>query len=109
MTDNRKKRRSLKRQGVEVMHTTAIDGAALAAAVVQGIDVLDLVAYHIDQAVRVVWADGGDVLEHAVITIGRHPSYPEDLTVQVKTDKRRAVADEPDLGRLEDDDSEDSA
>lgn len=88
---NRNSRRALKRAGVEVMHTVTIDGAAVAKAVVMGVDVVDLIMHNVDTALRALEAEGGDILTHAVVTIGRHPDHPEDLTVQAKTASRKVM------------------
>jgi hypothetical protein len=53
------------------------------------IDPFDIISYHVDKGLRELDAAGGDVLAHAVITIGRHPlpGYSGGIVVEVKTDK----------------------
>lgn len=82
----RRDRRVSKRSGAKVWHTVTIDGAAVEAAVVEGVEPIDLVMYYVDEALRAVRDKGGDVLEFAVVTIGRHPDHPDDVTIEAKTD-----------------------
>lgn len=51
-------------------------------------DPLGVIMLHIDEGLRDLVAQGGDPLEHGVITIGRHPSHPDDVTIEVKTDRK---------------------
>lgn len=84
---NRAQRRAMRRKtGALVHHRIVIEGAAVSEAVAQGANPVDLVMFHVDEALRVLIDQGGQPLAHSVITIGEHPDYPGCLTVEAKTD-----------------------
>ncbi len=90
--ESRRSRRAAKQ--VLASHRTVIDGAAISEAVAKNIDVVDLIAYHVAGALEAVVAQRGNILQHAVVTIGRtHPEYPGDLVIEAKTDVLLEVED----------------
>ena len=89
----RRERRAIKRAGVARLERVIIAGPAVAASVAQGIDLVGLVAYHVDTALRALDSSGGDVLAHTVITIGEHPDYPGDLMIEAKAANLKAKSD----------------
>ena len=60
------------------------------------VDSIDILAFHIDKGLRELDAAGGDVLEQAVITLGRHPrpEYFGSVVIEVKTSKFKAAKPE---------------
>ena len=61
------------------------------------VDPIDVVLYHLDRALHDLDKAGGDVLEHVVITVGRHPSpsYEGEVVVEAKTDKHKPEPERP--------------
>lgn len=94
------RRRAAKAAGVKnlIMHTITIEGGAVSEAVSQGANPVDLVMYHVDAALTELIDQGGDPLAHSVVTIGRHPDRPGDLTIQAKTDRLAPVPETSDSG-----------
>jgi hypothetical protein len=97
-SESRRQRRAMKAAGVALVDRVTIDSGALAAAVTKGADVVDLVAYHVAQALTRLDAQGGDVLAHTAVTIGAHPDFPGGVTIEAKvaSRKRGAPADNED-------------
>lgn len=81
---NRRARREMSKNGIALLDRVSIDGAALAASVEKGVDLVDLVAYHVAEALTRLDGQGGDVLAHSVVTIGQHPEHPDALTIEAK-------------------------
>jgi light-regulated signal transduction histidine kinase (bacteriophytochrome) len=100
-SDARRQRRALKRAGVEYLDRVSIESSALAAAVTKGANLVDLVAYHVAGSLERLDAQGADIVAgHTVISIGAHPDYPGDVTIEAKAATRKSPAP------LEDDDDE---
>jgi hypothetical protein len=89
-SEARRQRRALKKAGVALLDRVVIDSGALASAVTKGADVVDLVAFHVSQALERLHGQGGDVLAHTVVTIGSHPDFPEGVTIEAKVERKRA-------------------
>lgn len=89
----RRERRAIKRAGVAKLERVIIDGAALAMGVAKGINLVELVGYHVDEALKKLDAAGADVLAHTVVTIGEHPDYPGDLMIEAKSANLKAKSD----------------
>lgn len=87
----RKQRRALKSAGVALMDRVVIDDLALAAAAAKGASLVELVAYHVGEALERIDAQGGDVLDQCVVTIGRHPDFPGGVTVETKVASRKPI------------------
>ena len=80
----RKQRRALKSAGVALMDRVVIDGAAVAAASAKGANLVELVAYHVAEALGRLDEQGGQVLDRCVVTIGQHPDFPGGVTIEAK-------------------------
>lgn len=89
-TKNRAARRAMAQAGVALMDRVSIDAEAVAAAVTKGADVVDLVAYHVSEALTRLDDAGGNVLKRTVITIGEHPDYPGSVTIEAKVASLKA-------------------
>lgn len=87
----------MSRAGVALVDRVSIEGDALAAAATKGADVVDLVAYHVAQALTRLDAAGGDVLARTAVTIGEHPDYPGAVTIEAKVASLKRSVD-PDPG-----------
>lgn len=96
-SDARRQRRAVKRAGVAKLERVVIDGAAVAKAVTAGVDLVELVAYHVDIALKALDAGGADVLAHTVVTIGEHPDFPGDLMIEAKAASLKAKSDLEDI------------
>ena len=105
-SDARRQRRALKSAGVALMDRVAIDSGAFAAAVLQGADAVDLVAFHVAEALGRLDEQGADIVYgQTAVTIGQHPDYPGAVTIEAKAATlKSAVATELDD---DDDDSDD--
>ncbi len=88
----RKQRRALKSAGVALMDRVVIDDLALTAAAAKGANLVDLVAFHVSEALERLDAQGGDVLDQCAVTIGRHPDFPGGVTVEAKVGSRKPIA-----------------
>ena len=93
---NRAQRRAMNRAGVALVDRVSIESDALAAAAVKGANLVDLVAFHVAEALTRLDGAGGDVLGGAVVTIGAHPDYPGAVTIEAKVSskKREIPADD---------------
>jgi hypothetical protein len=96
-SDARRRRRAVKRAGVAKLERVVISGPAVAKAVAEGVDLVVLVAYHVDVALKALDAGGADVLAHTVVTIGEHPDFPGDLMVEAKSSNLKAKSDVEDI------------
>lgn len=97
-SEARRQRRALARAGVEMMDRVTIDDGALAAAVVNGANLVDLIAYHIAEGLGRLDEGGADIVGgKTVATIGRHPDFPGGVTIEIKVDSRKP-AEDPDPG-----------
>lgn len=85
----------MKSSGVALLERVVIDSSGLAASVEKGVDLVDLVAYHVATALGKLDADGGDVLGHTVITIGAHPDYPGAVTIEAKVASMKRPEPDP--------------
>ncbi len=83
-SDARRQRRSMKRHGIALVDRVSIEADALAAAVAKGANLVDLVAYHVSEALTRLDAQGGDVLGRTAVTIGEHPDFPGAVTIEAK-------------------------
>ena len=89
---NRAQRRAMNRAGVALVDRVSIESDALASAVTKGANLVDLVAYHVAEALGRLDAAGGDVLAGAAVTIGGHPDYPGAVTIEAKVaHKKREI------------------
>lgn len=93
---NRRQKAALRAVGVAKMDRVVIDGAALAAVVERGADLVDFVSLHVSGALGRLDAEGADIVHgQTAITIGEHPDFPGGLTIEAKasTLKRAAVVE----------------
>lgn len=96
-SEARRQRRALKAAGVEFMDRVSIDSGALAAAVANGADLVDLVAYHVAEALGRLDEQGADIVGgHTAVTIGQHPDFPGGVTIEAKAATRKRSAVDPD-------------
>lgn len=99
-SDARRQRRALAKAGVEFMDRVSIDSGALAAAVANGANLVDLVSYHVAEALGRLDEQGADIIGGTTaVTIGQHPDFPGGVTIEAKAGKRKTAAD-PDPGCL---------
>lgn len=97
-SEARRQRRALKSAGVAALDRVVIDSGALAAAVANGANLVDLVAYHVSEALTRLDEGGADIVGgKTVITIGAHPDFPGGVTVEAKAATMKREAD-PDPG-----------
>jgi hypothetical protein len=99
-SNSRRERRTLKAAGIAKLDRVSIESDALAAAVEKGADLVDLIAYHVAQALERLDADGADVVSgRTVVTIGSHPDFPGAVTIEAKaaTLKRKGDDDDSDV------------
>ena len=101
-SEARRQRRALKAAGVEFMDRVSIDSGALVAAVTKGVNVVDLVAYHVAEALGRLDEQGADIVSgRTVVSIGQHPDFPGGVTIEAKAaTRKRPVDDDPDPGCL---------
>lgn len=52
-------------------------------------DPVGILLLHLDEGLRAMDEAGVDILEHVVVTIGRHPEVPDDVTIELKSDTLR--------------------
>ena len=90
---NRKERRAAARAGTLLSARYRVSERDIERAEVDSIDIL---SHYIDRGLRELDAAGGDVLEYAVVTLGRHPlpEYAGAIIVEVKTNKLKATKPE---------------
>lgn len=74
----------MSRAGVTMVDRVTIEAAAMTAAVANGADPVELVAYHVAGALERLHAKGGDVLGLCAVTIGAHPDFPGGVTIEAK-------------------------
>lgn len=86
----------MNRAGVALVDRVSIESDALASAVTKGANLVDLVAYHVAEALTRLDAAGGDVIAGAAVTIGAHPDYQGAVTIEAKVahKKREIPADD---------------
>jgi hypothetical protein len=89
--ENRAARRTLTRAGVALLDRVSIEGDALAKAVTSGADLVDLISYHVSEALTRLDAQGGDVLGRTVVTIGEHPDFPGAVTIEAKVASMKSI------------------
>lgn len=90
----------MKAAGVEFLDRVSIESDALAAAVANGANLIDLVAYHVAGALERLDEQGADIVSGTTaVTIGQHPDHPGAVTIEAKAGKRKLAA-------LEDEDDE---
>lgn len=85
----RQQRRALKSAGVALMDRVVIDSGAVEAARREGVNLVDLVGYHVGGALVRLDEQGGDIIGHCVVTIGTHPDFPGGVTVEAKVAGRK--------------------
>ena len=92
-SDARRQRRALEGAGVEFLDRVSIDSGALAAAVTNGANVVDLVAFHVAEALERLDEQGADIIGGTTaVTIGQHPDFPGGVTIEAKAGKRKRPA-----------------
>lgn len=97
-SDARRQRRALKSAGVALLDRVVIDSGALAAAVTNGANLVDLVAYHVSEALTRLDDQGGDIIAgRTVVSIGAHPDFPGGVTIEAKAGTLKTSVD-PDPG-----------
>lgn len=97
-SEARRQRRALKAAGVEFMDRVSIDSGALAAAVTNGANLVDIIAYHVAGALGRLDEQGADIVGgRTAVTIGAHPDFPGGVTIEAKAATRKRPAD-PDPG-----------
>jgi len=98
-SDARRQRRALKSAGVVLMDRVVIDSGAFAAAVANGANLVDLIAYHVGEALTRLDEQGADIVGgKTAVTIGRHPDHPGGVTIEAKAATlKRGVAIETEL------------
>lgn len=88
----RRERRALKSAGVALLDRVSIDSAAMAAAVEKGANLVDLVAYHVSEALTRLDEQGADIVGgHTVVSIGQHPDFPGSVTIEAKAGTLKRV------------------
>lgn len=85
----RKQRRAMKSAGVELMDRIVVEGEALVAASEKGASLVDLVGYHVAEALARLDAQGAALMARTVVTIGEHPDFPGALTIEAKASARK--------------------
>ena len=85
----RKQRRALKSAGVELMDRIVIEADTLVAAAEAALAV-DLVGYHVAEALARLDAQGAALMVRTVVTIGEHPDFPGALTIEAKASARKS-------------------
>lgn len=84
-SDARRQKRAAARRGVIAVDRVTIDGAAIAAAVLNGASLVDFLAYNVAEALNRLDIAGYDVPRHTVVTMGERPGdAPGDITIEVK-------------------------
>lgn len=97
-SDARRERRALAKAGVALMDRVSIESGALAAAVEKGADLVDLIAFHVSEALARLDEQGADIVAgRTVISIGAHPDYPGAVTIEAKAATLKRSVD-PDPG-----------
>lgn len=97
-SEARRQRRALKSAGVAAMDRVVIDSGAFAAAVVNGASAVDLIAYHVAEALGRLDEQGADITGgRVVVSIGEHPDYPGGVTIEAKAASMKRGID-PDPG-----------
>ena len=97
-SDARRERRALKAAGIARLDRVSIESDALAAAVENGANLVDLVAFHVAEALERLDADGADIVGgRTVVSIGAHPDHPGAVTIEAKAATLKRGAD-PDPG-----------
>lgn len=97
-SDARRQRRALSKAGVAFLDRVSIDAGAVTAAVANGANLVDLIAYHISEALTRLDGQGADIVSgHTAVTIGAHPDYPGSITIEAKAGTRKREVD-PDPG-----------
>lgn len=92
-SEARRERRALKKAGVAVLDRVTIEHSALMAAADAGAKPLDMIAYHIAEALERLDERGAAIIGGKVaITIGEHPDHPNALTIEAKAASLRAPA-----------------
>jgi hypothetical protein len=81
---NRNVKRELAAQGVAAVSRISIEHDAIVAAQEKGVDLVDLVMLHVDQALHALIDQGGDILGKTVVLIGEHPDEPGAVTIEAK-------------------------
>jgi hypothetical protein len=82
------------------MDRVSIDSGALAKAVTAGANVVDLIAYHVAEALGRLDEQGADIVSgRTAVTIGQHPDFPGGVTIEAKAATRKRGVD-PDPGCL---------
>lgn len=90
----RRQRRAVKAAGAVLLDRVAIESDALAAAVEKGADLVDLVAFHVAEALERLDAAGADIVSgYTVVSIGAHPDYPGAVTIEAKAGKMKSSAE----------------
>jgi len=97
----RKQRRAMKAAGVGVMDRVVIEGEAIFAASKGDVNLVDLIGYHVAEALTRLDAAGAALMVQTVVTIGEHPDFPGALTIEAK-----AAARKPNLATEGDGDAE---
>lgn len=82
----------MNRAGVALVDRVSIESDALAAAAVKGANLVDLVAFHVSEALTRLDDAGGDVLGGAAVTIGAHPDYPGVVTIEAKVASKKVAS-----------------
>lgn len=95
----RRERRALKSAGVAVMDRVSIESGAMAAAVANGANLVDLIAFHVAGALERLDEQGADIVTgRTVVSIGAHPDFPGSVTIEAKaaTLKRKPIVEKSD-------------
>lgn len=89
-SEARRQRRALKGAGVEFLDRVSIDSGALAAAESNGANAVDLIAYHVAEALGRLDEQGADIIGGTTaVTIGQHPDFHGGVTIEAKAGKRK--------------------
>ena len=94
-SDARRQRRAIKAAGAVLLDRVSIESDALAAAVSNGANLVDLVAFHVAGALERLDAQGADIVSgHTVVSIGRHPDFPSAVTIEAKAATMKKTIEE---------------
>lgn len=82
----------MKSAGVAMLDRVTIETGALAAAVTKGANLVDLISYHVAEALGRLDAQGADIVNGTTaVTIGQHPDFA-GVTIEAKASTRKTAS-----------------
>lgn len=85
----RKARRAMKAKGVEVVERIILPKPPVT---VSQRDRVDILCWEAARSIKALVLSGADLDGTISVTIGEHPSYPGEVTIEAKASKRRPEA-----------------